>query len=392
MTSIEDLQKLCNKVESVIASLGPDTITPRPATEPDGPTGVLYEDEDQDMVSALNIKISNEANAVPSKSVVTKTPYRLKIRWRNVFLLSYLHLAALYGLYLLCTSAKFITMIYTFLLYQAGGLGITAGAHRLWAHRGYKAKWPLKIILMIFNTLAFQNHIYEWVRDHRVHHKYSETDADPHNAKRGFFFSHIGWLLCRKHPMVIEKGSGISLKDLEEDKIVMFQKKYYLYLMPFICFIVPTVVPVFIWNESWSTAWFGATLFRYTFTLNVTWMVNSFAHMWGNKPYDTSINPAENYSVAVLALGEGWHNYHHVFPWDYKTAELGNYRMNITTAFIDFFGKIGWAYDMKTVPKDVVMKRAIRTGDGTHLLWGWGDKDMTEEHRKATTELNSKDK
>jgi stearoyl-CoA desaturase (Delta-9 desaturase) len=149
-----------------------------------------------------------------------------------------------------------------FFLYQAGGLGITAGAHRLWSHRSYKAKWPLKVILVIFNTLAFQvsprytsqkfglvktpsyskpssflddiltqlqflpqNHVYEWVRDHRVHHKYSETDADPHNAKRGFFFSHVGWLVCRKHPMVIEKGSGISLKDLEEDKIVMFQKK-----------------------------------------------------------------------------------------------------------------------------------------------------------------------
>jgi stearoyl-CoA desaturase (Delta-9 desaturase) len=67
--------------------------------------------------------------------------------------------------------------------------------------------------------------VYEWVRDHRVHHKYSETDADPHNAKRGFFFSHVGWLLCRKHPMITEKGSGISLKDLTEDKIVMFQKK-----------------------------------------------------------------------------------------------------------------------------------------------------------------------
>lgn len=80
-------------------------------------------------------------------------------------------------------------------LYSLSGLGITAGAHRLWAHRSYKARFPLRVILMIFNTIAFQDAAMHWARDHRVHHKYSETDADPHNATRGFFFSHMGWLL-----------------------------------------------------------------------------------------------------------------------------------------------------------------------------------------------------
>lgn len=83
----------------------------------------------------------------------------------------------------------------------------------------------------------------------------------------------------------------------------------------------------------------------------------------------------------MLALGEGWHNYHHVFPWDYKTAELGNYSLNFTTAFIDFFAKIGWAYDLKTVSEDMIKKRVERTGDGTHELWGWGDKDQTQEEK-----------
>lgn len=74
-------------------------------------------------------------------------------------------------------------------------------------------------------TVAFQNSIHEWSRDHRVHHKYSETHADPHNAKRGFFFAHMGWLLCRKHPALIQKGKGLDLSDLESDSVVMFQKK-----------------------------------------------------------------------------------------------------------------------------------------------------------------------
>nr|QLI61957.1 desaturase 2 [Streltzoviella insularis] len=68
--------------------------------------------------------------------------------------------------------------------------------------------------------------------------------------------------------------------------------------------------------------------------------------MWGNKPYDRHIMPAENWGVSAVAMGEGWHNYHHTFPWDYKAAELA-YSINVTTLFLDFFALIGWAYDMK---------------------------------------------
>lgn len=164
----------------MIAALGPDTVTTRTATEPDGPTGVLFEDEEVNTTAVQKTEqaVNNTSSTTPAeKSTSTQKPYRLQIRWRNVFLLGYLHLAALYGLYLTVTSAKLLTTIYgklgcwifgwfkkndnfvcfaAFLLYQAGGLGITAGAHRLWSHRSYKAKWPLKVILVIFNTLAFQ--------------------------------------------------------------------------------------------------------------------------------------------------------------------------------------------------------------------------------------------
>ena len=85
--------------------------------------------------------------------------------------------------------------------------------------------------------------------------------------------------------------------------------------------------------------------------------------------------------VSIMALGEGWHNYHHVFPWDYKTAELGNYKYNFTTAVIDFFARIGWAYDLKRVSTEIIQKRVERTGDGSHEVWGWGDKDQPQEER-----------
>lgn len=89
--------------------------------------------------------------------------------------------------------------------------------------------------------------------------------------------------------------------------------------------------------------------------------------------------------VALLALGEGWHNYHHTFPWDYKAAELGIFWCNFTTTFINFFAKIGWAYDLKTASDDLIKKRVQRTGDGSHEIWGWDDKDQTQEERDSAT-------
>ncbi|XP_054724780.1 acyl-CoA desaturase-like [Uloborus diversus] len=304
----------------------------------------------------------------------------LKIVWRNVILFAYLHLLALWGFCRMFTSAKWQTNIFAFILYIFSGMGVTAGAHRLWAHRSYKARLPLRIFLAFIYTVAFENDIFEWARDHRVHHKYSETDADPHNAKRGFFFAHIGWLLCRKHPEVIKKGKAIDLKDLLEDPVVRFHRRFYLPLVLLCCFVFPTFVPVYFWKESWLNAFLIPTLFRYCFTLNQTWLVNSAAHMWGSRPYDVHINPRENALVVLGAVGEGFHNYHHTFPYDYATSEYG-VKYNITTAFIDCMAWLGLAYDRKTVPKATIKARKLRTGpDSLHEGSGHQEVDHSKEN------------
>jgi stearoyl-CoA desaturase (Delta-9 desaturase) len=110
-------------------------------------------------------------------------------------------------------------------VYLLAELGITAGAHRLWSHKAYKAKTPLQIILMVFNSMAFQNNAIHWARDHRLHHKYSDTDADPHNASRGFFYSHVGWLLTRKNNEVRKRGKTLEMSDLENNPVLRFQRK-----------------------------------------------------------------------------------------------------------------------------------------------------------------------
>lgn len=312
--------------------------------------------------------------------------YKRQIVWRNVFLMAALHSSALYGLYLCFVSAKWQTAVAAFVFYQLSGLGITAGSHRLWAHRAYKARLPLRVFLAFLQTMAFQNHIFEWSRDHRVHHKYSETDADPHNSRRGFFFAHVGWLLVRKHPEVIEKGRQIGVDDLMRDPVVRFQRKYYLPLVILSCFVIPTYVPHLFWGESVYNAFYICALFRYAFTLNMTWCVNSAAHFWGRHPYDKDIFPAENFFTVYGAIGEGFHNYHHVFPWDYAASELG-WRFNLSTMFINAMAAVGLAYDLKRVSPEMIRKRKLRTGDilthGNYGLHHPSEVDSSEDNKKS---------
>jgi len=120
------------------------------------------------------------------------------------------------------------------------------------------------------------------------------------------------------------------------------------------------MVPL-LWGESAFVAFYTAGLLRYCVTLNATWMVNSVAHMWGFRPYDGNINPAESAITASGAFGEGWHNYHHTFPSDYKASEYP-WKLNATTMFIDFFALIGWAYDRKTTSKESIAARRAKAG------------------------------
>ncbi|KAK9743780.1 hypothetical protein QE152_g8321 [Popillia japonica] len=298
-----------------------------------------------------------------------------RIKWPDLAAQLFIHIGCAYGLYL-CFYSRFYTSLFAFCTIYTSGFGITAGVHRLWSHRAYKANWALRFFLVILFTITGQKHVYQWALDHRVHHKYTESDADPHNAKRGFWFSHVGWLILTPHPDVVEKRIAVDMSDLEADPIVMWQKKYYPLLYFIFTIALPVGIPVYFWNEClWNSFWINYNA-RYCITLNIAYCVNSVAHMWGQKPYDRYINSVENLAVSVAALGEGWHNFHHVFPWDYKTGEFGN-RFNLSTQFIDFFAWLGWAYDLKSATPMVIHNRVKRCGDGTH---SWAhDEEALEE-------------
>uniref|UniRef100_A0A1L8EJ74 Putative fatty acid desaturase n=2 Tax=Haematobia irritans TaxID=7368 RepID=A0A1L8EJ74_HAEIR len=331
-------------------------------------------------------KTKDQQEAVASS--MQAQDFKPEIRWPDLVAQLYLHLGAVYGFYLLF-SAKSQTFMWLVLAVWVSGIGITAGAHRLWSHKSYNASLPLRIVLIFLFTIAGQRDAYTWALDHRIHHKFSETEADPHNAKRGFWFAHVGWLFLTPHPKVAEKRKVIDMSDLENDGVVMFQRRWFIPMFALISIGLPVLVPWHFWGESlWKSFWICFNL-RFTTTLNAAFFVNSVAHMWGSRPYDKNISPVESRLVSFMALGEGWHNYHHVFPWDYKTGEFGSYRLNITTAFIDFCAKLGLATGLKSVSPDMIKRRAMKCGDGSRFLsdeyahkdavWGYGDRDIPKD-------------
>ncbi|CAH2049358.1 unnamed protein product, partial [Iphiclides podalirius] len=249
-------------------------------------------------------------------------------------------------------------------MYVLTGFGITGGAHRLWTHKAYKATLPLKLFLLFCYSSAGQNSLYQWVRDHRVHHKYSDTEADPHNANRGLFFSHIGWLMMRKNSQVLLRGSQMDMSDIEADPLLRFYNKYFNYFKLMFCYVLPTMAGVWLWGEDWRCAVAWQCFLRFLSMFHSELTVNSLAHAYGYRPYNKTIIPRENRFVATCTLGEGWHNYHHAFPFDYKAAEHFD-AFNICTTLINAFKSIGWAYDLREATPEMINGIARRLGDGT---------------------------
>ena len=244
------------------------------------------------------------------------------INWPMGIYITIIHLTAIVGL----TTIPYVssaTLFFSFLLWPISGFGITVGVHRLWAHRSYEANIICRTFLMLCNSVANQGSIFHWARDHRVHHKHSETDGDPHNATRGFFFAHMGWLYVKKHEDVVKAVRELDFDDLKADPVVMFQKKLDPWFALFMCFVMPALVASKMWGEDFWNAFWVAGCLRYTVVLHFTWLVNSAAHIYGDHPYDVMSYPAENPFVSLCAMGEGWHNWHHKYPYDYSASEFG---------------------------------------------------------------------
>ena len=204
--------------------------------------------------------------------------------------------------------------VFAFFLF-ANGMAITAGYHRLWAHRTYEAHWTLRLFYLIFGTMALQNSVFAWCSGHRTHHLHvDDEDRDPYSARRGFWFSHIGWML-REYPSGREDFSNIP--DLKKDRMLAFQHRYYVPLALTANFGL-TLLAGFAVHDVWGALFLG--VLRLVWSHHVTFFINSLAHMWGSRPYTEDNSARDNPVLAVVTYGEGYHNFHHIFAHDYRNG------------------------------------------------------------------------
>ena len=287
-----------------------------------------------------------------------------ELKWKNILLLGIWHLATIgFYCYACVNDFKIQTIYFAVAIGMMSGIGTSAGSHRLWSHRSYRARWPLKLWLLMFQAITMNGSALSYARDHRTHHKYSDTAGDPKNPTRGLFYSHIGWWLLKKTDAVIEGGRQLDFSDLYRERLVYLQHKYYLPIFIIFGVLIPWSIPVFGWNEDpWMS--FGlVVVLRITIVLHHLFTVNSLAHYFGYRPYDFRIRPADHRFVNYISFGEGIHNYHHVFPYDYRINERSQWELfNPPGMFIQLNRLIGLAYDLKVASPSVIAGVVRRRG------------------------------
>lgn len=232
------------------------------------------------------------------------------------------------------------------------GIGITGGYHRLFSHKTYEASWIVKVLLLLAGAAALQNSARKWSSDHRRHHKYVDTTRDPYNIKEGFWYAHIGWVLLK-----YENQSYEDVPDLINDPLVMWQEKYYLPLAILMSFIFPTAIAS-LWGDPWG-GFFFAGLVRGVLNSHFTFSINSFAHIFGKQPYSDKDSSRDNALLAYVTYGEGYHNFHHKFPFDYRNGIKAS-QWDPTKWFIKGLSWVGLTRGLKQVPDEKILQARLQ--------------------------------
>jgi stearoyl-CoA desaturase (delta-9 desaturase) len=240
-------------------------------------------------------------------------------------------------------------------LFYFTGMSITAGYHRLWSHKTYSAHPIVRFILAVGGAMTLQNSILHWSSDHRVHHKHVDIDdADPYSASKGFWFSHIGWML--REYQATRYADYSNCKDLQKDKIVMWQHKYYLPIVLVSNFGICILLGWLNGDILGMVLLAGVT--RLVLVHHVTFFINSLAHMWGSRPFTDKNSARDNGILAFFTFGEGYHNFHHIFEYDYRNG-VKWWQFDPTKWMIKGLSYVGLTNNLRTCPEERIEKAKL---------------------------------
>ena len=277
-----------------------------------------------------------------------------KINWLNTLFLTINPAVAIISTITLAFLHMIVwkTVVLAVFLAALGGLSITAGYHRLLSHKAYKAAWPVRLFFLLFGAATFEGSALEWCTDHRDHHLHTDTEKDLYSVKRGFWHAHIGWLFT----LDTEKRDYSNVTDLQQDPLVRFQNKFYLPIAIVIGYFLPVLIAL-CWGD-WIGGLFIAGALRITYSQHTTFFVNSVCHWFGKLPYSDRHTARDNWITALFTFGEGYHNFHHQFPLEYRNA-IRFYQFDPTKWLIRTLAFLGLAKDLKKISKQKILKYKI---------------------------------
>ncbi|MBA3736044.1 MAG: fatty acid desaturase [Actinobacteria bacterium] len=255
-------------------------------------------------------------------------------------------------------------------MYVVCAFGTTIGFHRYFTHRGFQTSAPLKAVLAILGCMTMQGPLTQWVTDHRKHHALSDKPGDPHSphvgngdgawgAVKGFVHAHVGWLF---NNLGMEQGR-IYGKDLYEDNLVVWVDRLYL-----VWIVLTLGIPFAVGYAIGGTAVAGAEalvwggLLRIFLYQHATFSVNSICHMFGRKDYFSRDEARNNWLVALLVFGEGWHNNHHAFPASARHG-LQRWQLDVSWWVIHGLEKVGLVWNVKVPDADQIGRRRLQPSD-----------------------------
>ncbi|HJU82989.1 MAG TPA: acyl-CoA desaturase [Holophagaceae bacterium] len=228
------------------------------------------------------------------------------------------------------------------------GTAISAGYHRLFSHRAFKASKPLRFLLLCLGAASFENSALKWSSDHRVHHQHvDDLEKDPYAIGKGFWYAHWTWVMeSAEMPL-----TGVA--DLEKDPLVRWQHRNH-----FLIGAVVASIPVWIGLATGNLIGHIVVglLLRIVLTHHTTFLINSAAHVFGSRPYTDANSARDNWILAPLTYGEGYHNFHHMWQWDYRNG-VAWFHWDSTKWILNALQWTGQVEGLRRVP-DVAIQRA----------------------------------
>jgi stearoyl-CoA desaturase (Delta-9 desaturase) len=288
------------------------------------------------------------------ESAVAETEKRLRPNVTNILFLMGTLLVALVGTpwYIVVHGLGWPETVTFLVIWLAVGLSVTAGYHRLFAHKTYQAAWPVRLFFLVFGAGSLENSVLNWAADHRVHHAHVDEERDPYNIKKGFWWAHMVWVFFEMD----SPPSQTVVRDLYEDPLVVWQDRWYKTIGLSAAFGIPLLVGILTHNILGCLLIGGVT--RVVVSHHTTFFINSLCHMIGTQPYSQEHSARDSGLMAVLAFGEGYHNYHHSFPFDYRNG-IKAWHFDPAKWAIWLLSRVGLATDLRRAPEAAVLKAKI---------------------------------